>query len=136
MYVQSTFWVVLSIVVLYYSNFFHHLFWNPKINQVFFQISMAGYTFLVILIIYTSMVLPYILKVKSIEEYNPKLIPIGAVIGVISVLSLLIAIWPVWGFTSFLIFISLWKGFFSLSVFLPSGPLGICINIQVIFYSW
>jgi hypothetical protein len=73
---------------------------------------------------YTSLVLPYIYKVKSIEEYNPRLIPIGAVIGVISVLSLLIAIWPVWGFTSFLIFISLWKGFFGLSVFLPSGPLG------------
>jgi hypothetical protein len=90
---------------------------------------MAGYTIIVMLILYTSIVLPYCYKVKSIEEYNPKLIPIGAVVGVISVISLLIAIWPVWGFTSLLLFISLWKGFFSLPVFLPAGPIGTNIII-------
>jgi hypothetical protein len=85
---------------------------------------MAGYTIIVMLILYTSIILPYCYKVKSIEEYNPKLIPIGAVVGVISVISLLIAIWPVWGFTSLLLFIALWKGFFSLPAFLPVGPIG------------
>jgi hypothetical protein len=86
---------------------------------------MAGYTIIIMLILYTSFVLPYIYKIKSIEDYNPKLIPIGAVIGVISVISLLIAIWPVWGFTSVLIFIAMWKGFFCLPTFLPVGVIGI-----------
>lgn len=83
---------------------------------------MAGYTIITMLILYSSIVLPYFYKIKSIEEYNPKLIPVGAVVGVISVISLIIAIWPVWGFTSLLIFIALWKGFFSMPMFLPSGP--------------
>jgi hypothetical protein len=85
---------------------------------------MAGYTFLNILIIYTTFIITYWFKIKSVEEYNPKLVPIGAVVGFISVISLIIAIWPVWGFTSLLLFIALWKGFFSLPVFLPAGIIG------------
>lgn len=123
-YFKSAFWVGLAVMAVYYSNFFHNLFKNPKINEIFFQISMAGYTMIVMLILYSSIVLPYIYKIKSIEEYNPKLIPVGAVVGVIAVISLLIAIWPVWGFTSLLIFVALWKGFFSLTAFLPAGPIG------------
>jgi hypothetical protein len=38
---------------------------------------------------------------------------------------LIIAIWPVWGFTSLFLFVALWKGFFSLAVFLPVGIVGI-----------
>lgn len=124
MYMRNGFWVSLALFVLYYSNFFHHLFLNPKINPLFFEISMTGYTIIVLLIIYSAFILPIFYGIKSLQEYNPKLIPVGAVVGVISVISLIIAIWPVWGFTSLLIFISLWKGFFSLSVFLPGGKFG------------
>ena len=85
---------------------------------------MTGYTVIVMLILYSAFVLPIFYGIKSLEDYNPKLIPVGAVVGVISVISLIIAIWPVWGFTSLLIFLSLWKGFFSLSVFLPAGRIG------------
>lgn len=81
--------------------------------------------------------LPVFFGVKDIEEYNPKLIPIGAVTGVVAVVSLLIAIWPVWGWTSILIFLSLWKGFFAMSAFLPGGQLGnllfLLINTLTIF---
>lgn len=124
MYLKNAFWVSVGAAVLYYSNFFHHLFLNPKINPVFFEISMAGYTAIVFLILYSSFILPIFYGITSIEEYNPKLIPIGAVVGVVAVISLLIAIWPVWGFSSFPIFIALWKGFFSLSVFMPRGKIG------------
>lgn len=68
--------------------------------------------------------MPRISGETKIEDYNPKLIPIGAVVGLVSVISLLIAIWPVWGWWSLPIFVALWKGFFSTAVFLPSGDLG------------
>ena len=129
MYMKNLFWVSIGGATLYYSNFFHHLFLNPNINQVFFEISMAGYTAIVMLILYTSFILPIFYGVTSIEEYNPKLIPIGAVVGVVAVVSLLIAIWPVWGFTSFPIFIALWKGFFSMSVFMPAGKIGTSLEM-------
>ena len=32
MYLRNAFWVCLAVAVIYYSNFFHHLFLNPKIN--------------------------------------------------------------------------------------------------------
>ena len=112
MYIKNGFWVCLSVFVIYYSNFFHHLFLNPNINETFFQISMAGYTMIVMLIIYTTFVLPIFYGINSIQEYNPKLIPVGVVVGVVAVISLLIAIWPVWGFLTFPIFITLWILFF------------------------
>lgn len=123
-YVKSAIFVTIAIAVIYYSNFFHHLFRNPKVNPLFFEICVAGYTIIILLILYITFILPVCFGVKDIEEYNPKLIPIGAVTGVVSVVSLLIAIWPVWGWTSLLIFISLWKGFFGLSIFLPGGQFG------------
>mgnify|MGYP006869355186 FL=1 len=136
-YVKSGIFVAIAIAVIYYSNFFHHLFTNPKVNPLFFEICVAAYTIIILLIFYISFILPTFFGVKDIEEYNPKLIPIGAVTGVIAVVSLLIAIWPVWGWTSLLIFLSLWKGFFGLSTFLPGGQFGnllfLLINAGTIF---
>jgi len=74
--------------------------------------------------LYTSFVLPRMSGVTNIEDYNPKLVSVGAAVGVVSVISIIIAIWPVWGGWSLLIFISIWKGFFSISVFLPGGDFG------------
>jgi hypothetical protein len=100
------------------------LFKNPNINELFFQLSMTGYTMIVCLMVFSTFIMPRIAGTSDIEEYNPKLVPIGAAVGFISVISLIIAIWPVWGWWSLLIFIVLWKGFFGLSVFLPPGDLG------------
>jgi uncharacterized membrane protein HdeD (DUF308 family) len=124
MYLRNGFWVIVAAIVIYYSNFFHHLFRNPNVNELFFQITVAGYTFLVALMLFASIIMPRIAGTSDIEEYNPKLVPIGAVVGFVSVISLIIAIWPVWGWWSLLIFISIWKGFFGLSVFLPGGDIG------------
>lgn len=136
-YIKSAIFVGIAIAVIYYSNFFHHLFTNPKVNPLFFEICVAAYTIIILLILYISFILPVFFGVKDIEEYNPKLIPIGAVTGVVAVVSLLIAIWPVWGWTSLLIFLSLWKGFFGLSIFLPGGQFGnllfLVINAGTIF---
>lgn len=74
--------------------------------------------------LFTTFIMPKISGIDNVEEYNPKLISVGAVVGLISIISLIIAIWPVWGWWSLLIFISLWKGFFGLSVFLPGGDIG------------
>jgi len=124
MYLRNGFWVAVAAIVIYYSNFFHNLFRNPNINELFFQISMAGYTIIVTIMLFATFVMPRIAGTSDIEEYNPKLVPIGAVVGVISVISLIIAIWPVWGWWSLPIFISIWKGFFGLSVFLPGNDFG------------
>lgn len=74
--------------------------------------------------LFTTFIMPKISGIDNVEEYNPKLISVGAVVGLTSIISLIIAIWPVWGWWSLLIFISLWKGFFGLSVFLPGGDIG------------
>ena len=124
MYLRNGLWVIVAAVTIYYSNFFHHLFKNPNINEFFFQLSMTGYTMIVCLMVFSTFIMPRIAGTSDIEEYNPKLVPIGAAVGFISVISLIIAIWPVWGWWSLLIFIVLWKGFFGLSVFLPPGDLG------------
>ena len=134
-YIKNAFWVGVAVFVVYYSNFFHNLFNNPNINELFFEISMAGYTIMLGLTIFTAFVMPKISGKTNVEDYNPKLISIGAVVGLISVLSLIICIWPVWGWWSLIIFISLWKGFFSFTVFIPGGTLGNVIFFILIFVS-
>lgn len=92
---------------------------------------MVCYTVIVVLTIYISFVLPHVYKVDNVEDYNPKLIKVAAVFGVMAIICLLIAIWPVWGWTSFVIFFLLWKGFFEVSTFLPGGDLGGILFIGV-----
>ena len=123
MYLQNIFWLGVAIAVIYYTNFFFHLFNNPNVQPLFFEISMAGFTMSIFLVLYSAIVIPYLYGV-NVEEYNPKLISIGTVTGVIAIISLLITIWPVWGWTSLLIFLALFKGFMSLAVLLPSDNLG------------
>ena len=36
LYVKSAFWVIIGAGTVYYTNFFHHLFKNPNINDLFF----------------------------------------------------------------------------------------------------
>ena len=132
MYLRCTFWVIVGALTVYYTNFFHHLFRNPNINDIFFQVSMSGYTIIVCLMIFSSFIMPRISNTTNIEEYNPKLVSIGAVVGLVSVISLIVAIWPVWGWWSLVIFIFLWKGFFSLSVFLPGGDIGNFIFLVIL----
>ena len=92
---------------------------------------MAGYTIIFGLMMFSSFIMPRISDAKNIEEYNPKLVSIGAVVGLVAVISLLVAIWPVWGWWSFLIFLFLWKGFFSLAIFIPGGTFGNIIFLTV-----
>ena len=136
MYVRNAFWIVVGVLTVYYSNFFHHLFHNPKINELFFEISMSGYTIILCLMLFSSFIMPRISGITDIEEYNPKLVSVGAVVGLVSVISLIVAIWPIWGWWSLGIFIALWKGFFGMSVFLPRGDIGnflfLAINVSVV----
>lgn len=66
MYVRNAIWIGIVVAVIYYSNFFHHLFTNPKINPLFFEISMAGYTMIILLILYTTFILPRFYGVEDI----------------------------------------------------------------------
>ena len=63
-YVKSAFWVGLGVVAIYYSNFFHHLFTNPKIHPLFFEICIAAYTMIILLILYITFILPVFFGIK------------------------------------------------------------------------
>jgi len=92
---------------------------------------MAGYTIIISLMLFTSFIMPRIAGTSNVEEYNPKLVSVGAAVGVVSIISIIIAIWPVWGWVSLPIFICLWKGFFSFSDFLPGGDIGNILFILI-----
>lgn len=134
---MSLIWVSLAAGCLYYTNFFHHLFHNPKILEPYFTISIACYSVIIVLTLFISFVLPHVYKIENVEDYNPRLIPIATVFGVVAIICLLIAIWPVWGYTSLLVFVLLWKGFFEVSAFLPGGDLGgilfVLVNVLAVF---
>ncbi len=117
---KSLIWLMASLCTVYYSNFFFNVFYNPNVLEPFISISLASFTYLSIFALYVCYVLPR-KGVKNCEEYNPKIINVGAGAGAIAIVSFLIAIWPVWGFTSLWMFALIWKGFWELATIMPRG---------------
>jgi hypothetical protein len=109
--VTSIIWIGMAMCSIYFSNFFYNIFNNPDIKEPFFSLSMGSFSFLIVYAIYVSYYLPMVCKVRNCEEYNPRIITIGAAAGAIALATMLIAIWPVWGFTSIWMLSILWKGF-------------------------
>lgn len=124
MYLGALFWFALGMATIYYSNFFHHYFFNSKVYQPFHNISIACYFVVILFLIFACFILPYGYGIENVEDYNPKLIPTATAFGFVGVLTLIISMWPIWGYTTLLIFILMWKGFFAIGAFLPKGIIG------------
>ena len=124
MYITALFWFGLGVATTYYTNFFYHFFFSPKLYQPFHHICIASYVVIVGVLIFACFILPYGYKIENVEDYNPKLIPTATAFGVVGVITLIVSVWPIWGYTSLLIFFLLWKGFFSMGLFLPKGIIG------------
>lgn len=114
MYLTATFWFSLGIATMFYTNFFYHFFFSPKVYQPFHTICIAAYVIVVLFLIFACFILPYGYGIDNLEEYNPKLIPTVTAFGFIGVITLLVSVWPIWGYSTLLIFVLMWKGFFAM----------------------
>lgn len=59
-------WVALASVVVYKTNFFRQVWENPHVNSVFLNISLICIAFMMTVLVYISIVGPWILR-KSVD---------------------------------------------------------------------
>ena len=136
MYIGATFWIFAAVATIYYTNFFQHFFFSPKLYEPFHSICIGCYAIVICILIFSCFVLPYAYGIANVDDYNPKIMPTAAAFGFIGVITLIISVWPIWGFTTLLIFVAIWKGFFSMGVFIPKGFIGNSLSIQETWPSW
>jgi hypothetical protein len=75
--------VTASILIIYFSNFFKHLFHNDKIDSGYFYLAMILYSSALGIIFYLSFYLPYFKNIheEQWDSYCPNMIPTAAGLG-------------------------------------------------------
>ncbi len=121
----NLFWLGVIGLVIYYSNFFRHLFFNPNCNQPLLQVAFTLYGVSASILAYFVVYVCHIQGVtQSITDYNPALVYAATISGVFANVLLLLGIWPVFGLKSLVLDILLLKGFFIIAAMTPSGTKG------------
>jgi hypothetical protein len=142
-YMNAAFWVLLAVLVIYWTNFFRVIWEHPNVHRSFFFSAMACLGFSISLIAYISLIKyrntpdeAYKLQ-DNLQRDMPFAIPAITICGVATFFLFNAACWDVWGFllTSFIQF-SLFMGFLNASAFLPRGWLGSFLLIALFFGAW
>ncbi|KAK6185792.1 hypothetical protein SNE40_007945 [Patella caerulea] len=97
--IQNILWLIASIAVFHYSDFYMVLRFNPNINRLWFNIGAILIAINVCVAIFLIGWLTYIKKVNSDqwEKQYPAAIPIATGCFVCGAICVNVGLWPVWG---------------------------------------
>ena len=119
--IQSITWILATIFVIYYSNFFLVIWENERVNSLFFSIVLITFGIFASMISYAAF---SIKNIDDIEVTTPRLIPVASTAGFLCFISSLVAFWPVWGWYTHLMLITMVMGYLMAGSFIPKGHLG------------
>lgn len=114
-------WVLATIFIVYYSNFYLVIWESQKVNSLFFAIGLICFGVFTSMTIYATFVLP---SFEDVEVTAPRLIPVASTVGFICFMSSLIAFWPVWGWYTPLMLSAMLMGYLMAGSFMPKGHIG------------
>jgi hypothetical protein len=113
-------WVIASIVLLYFTDFFNKILYDQKISRLPLNIAIILMCANMIIMLYLTLWLPLVLKITiPWDIYCPNLIPASTILGVLSFIFLVLAFWPIWGFLSPLFITFLFVGLLFSTHFIP-----------------
>mmetsp|Transcript_31513 Transcript_31513/g.91145 ORF Transcript_31513/g.91145 Transcript_31513/m.91145 type:complete len:225 (+) Transcript_31513:76-750(+) len=134
---EAAFWVGVSCLMIWWTNFFRVIWEHPSVNRTYFYLALACLFFNIALLGYLTLWCHCVKGIKDPwETHNPKAIPVMAVMGVCTTLFFFFAFWRVWGFLTLVIEIVLFFGFVNSAHFLPSGNLGAVFMFVIFFGAW
>ena len=125
---QAIFWMGLSALVIYKTNFFRQVWENPHVLPFFFEIAEIGVLLNICLMFYMTIYLPYVAGItEEYETYCPKIVPTLTFSGLVVFFSFMISVWPIWGILTPIYLIIMFMGYSMSLIFLPSGFLGVLL---------
>ena len=133
--VQAAFWISLSSLVIYKTNFFRQLWENEDINPMFMNLTLICLGINMSIMLFVTLIMPLQGKEPDLEKI-PNLVPVMAICSVCLPLFLMIAIWPIWGFWSpFYLFILSLGYIFTLTFLFNAIPSTLSVALLLAKYS-
>ena len=97
-YVHVFLSIAAAIYIIYYTNLFYNLYFNPKINK--FYLYLSGFLFIldILIFMYIYLYLPYIKKLDedTVEKEFDEVVPYCTAIGVVAFICLISSMWSVY----------------------------------------
>lgn len=115
------FWVSLSIMTIYLTDFFVVAFTDPPeceqkkrmdcVDRFYFNLSLVNFIVLICIFFYLSVYLPYIARIDlPWDTHCPRMIPAACCVSAVGSLLALMAFWPKFGFLTPFILSSIGMG--------------------------
>ena len=127
--------ILIAIAIIYYTNLFYNLYFNPKINTYYLYMSALLFILDILIFMYIYLYLPYIKKLdeNAVEKQFDEVVPYCTGIGVCAIVCLIISMWNVYSWYSIPMIIFILWGLIMSSNFFASGTLGNIMFVSIIF---
>ena len=124
--------IAVAIYIIYYTNMFYNLYFNPKINTFYLYSSALLFIFDTVVFMYIYLYLPYIKKLdeNTVEKEFDEVVPYCTAVGVGAFICLIISMWGVYRWYSIPMVLLIFWGIVMSSNLVQSRILG---NIFFIF---
>ncbi|XP_077429765.1 transmembrane protein 128 [Vanacampus margaritifer] len=107
---HSVFWVVASISVTYYVDFFHNIIANVDIKSWWFNVGLLLLGICLCLAMFCIVYLEWVRGIVHYDQEYPAIPPITTAAFIAASCSFNIALWPVWSFFTPLILFTQFMG--------------------------
>ncbi|XP_008289666.1 transmembrane protein 128 [Stegastes partitus] len=113
---HTVFWIVASVAVTYYSDFFHNILENDDIKGWWFNVGLILLAISLSLVMFCIVYLDWYKGIQHYDQEYPAVPPITTAAFIAASCSLNIALWPVWSFFTPLILFTQFMGVVMLTV--------------------
>lgn len=107
---HSIFWIVASVGVTYYVDFFHNIIENEDIKSWWFNVGLALLGICLSLAMFCIVYLEWFKGIRHYDQEYPAIPPITTAAFIAASCSLNMALWPVWSFLTPLILFTQFMG--------------------------
>ena len=125
-YVHAFLSVALAVFIIYYTNLFYNLYFNPKIKKYYLYSSAILFITDIMTFMYIYLYLPIIKKYdeNKVEKEFDEVVPYCTIIGIAALGCLMISMWSVYGWVSIPIVLFIFWGIAMSANIISSGVLG------------
>uniref|UniRef100_V9KWK8 Transmembrane protein 128-like protein n=1 Tax=Callorhinchus milii TaxID=7868 RepID=V9KWK8_CALMI len=103
--VHSIFWILASVGVTYYVEFFTAIKTDYRIEGRWFLLGSSLLIISLVIALYCIFYLEWYRGIGEYEQYNPTLVPSATASFIAAAVCFNIALWPIWSFfTPFILF--------------------------------
>lgn len=123
-YIHAFLSMAIAIYLIYYTNIFYHIYFNPKVIRFNLYISCLFFVLVLVGFSYLSIYCPYKYTQEQVDKEYNNVIPYCTVLGIIAFYFLISALWPIYSWTSIPMFCCIFWGLVMSANVVNKGAIG------------